>query len=161
MTRRAHPSGLGASAGSVCAAGTLRRAARSIARVYDNRLASVGLTTTQYSILRRLQDAKTPVPLAALANELVFERTSLYRALGPLRRRRLVTFGAGTGRAKTVALTALGAKRAAAAAPHWQRAQDDFLEEFGRHSWASLAGQLMAVVEITRTLTVGESSKAQ
>ena len=125
-------------------------------RIYDNRLAPAGLTTTQYSILRRLQDAKQPVPLIELANEMVFERTSLYRALGPLRRQRLVAVRAGTGRTKAVALTALGATRAVAAAPHWQRAQEDFLDAFGVSAWASLAGELVAVVEATRSMAAGD-----
>lgn len=136
----------------MCAAGTLRRAARSMARVYDSRLAAVGLTTTQYSILRRLHDAGAPVPLPELANELVFERTSLYRALAPLRQQRLITFTAGHRRAKNVSLTALGEKRTVAAAPHWQRAQDDFLEEFGVNDWAALAGHLTAVVDAARSM---------
>src|SRR6478672_10451091 len=78
-----------------CAAGTLRRATRSIARVYDARLARAGLTTTQFSILRGLERHGEPVTLAALTDELVLERTSLHRALEPLRRQRLVTFGDG------------------------------------------------------------------
>ena len=90
---------------SICAAGTLRRATRSISRLYDGRLAEVGLTTTQLSILRSLDRAEGPVPLSELAEEQVFERTSLYRALEPLRRQKLVVLSAGRGRAKAVALT--------------------------------------------------------
>jgi DNA-binding MarR family transcriptional regulator len=58
------------------------------ARVCDRRLPSVGLTNTQFSILRALQLHGTPVPLSALAEELVCERTSLYRALEPMGRER-------------------------------------------------------------------------
>jgi|SRR5215831_18723407 len=135
---------------SICAAGTLRRAARSITRMYDRHLAPAGLTTTQFSILRRLDQAGEPVPLTELAEELVFERTSLYRALEPLRRQRLVTFSAASGRAKAVALTTQGRKRTAAAFPRWQAAQDAFLAEYGATAWSSLASELINVVRSTR-----------
>lgn len=118
----------------------------------------MGLTTSQYSILRRLEDADEPVPLMELAAELVFERTSLYRALGPLRRQRLVALRAGKGRAKVVVLTVSGAKKAAAAAPYWKRAQDDFLEQFGVGAWGSLRGQLAAVVEAAGTMAARSGS---
>ncbi len=135
---------------STCAAGTLRRATRSIARLYDARLAEVGLTTTQFSILRSLAGNRGPVALSTLAEQQVFERTSLYRALEPLRRQRLIVINAGDGRSKVVALTKLGAKRVAAALPHWQKAQDAFLGEFGTTAWGRLASQLVEVVDAAK-----------
>jgi DNA-binding MarR family transcriptional regulator len=137
---------------SICAAGTLRRAARSVTRVYDNRLAPSGLTTMQFSILRHLQSAKKPVPLMELADELVFERTSLYRALHLLRRERLITFTASSGRAKAVSLTQLGGKRTAAAVRYWREAQDEFLKAFGTRAWGRLARHLVDVVGATRSV---------
>lgn len=146
-----------ASPRSICAAGTLRRATRSIARLYDSRLAEVGLTTTQFSILRSLDRTAEPVPLTELADEQVFERTSLYRALAPLRRQKLIVIKAGHGRAKVVALTALGAKRVAAALPHWQSAQDEFLAQYGSSAWGALATQLVGVVDAAKMMTGGSS----
>lgn len=139
-----------------CAAGTLRRAARSIARVYDRRLASAGLTTTQFSILTALQRHGTPVALTALAEELVFERTSLYRALEPMRRDGLVALSPGVGRAKQVALTASGIRRIARAKPHWTKAQETFVARFGRSEWTRLAGQLVDIVGIARAMPMEE-----
>ena len=138
---------------SICAAGTLRRATRSIARLYDARLAEVGLTTTQFSILRSLHQAPEPVPLSELADEQVFERTSLYRALEPLRRQKLIVISAGHGRAKVVALTALGAKRVAAALPHWEEAQGEFLAQYGSAAWGVLAAQLVGVVDAAKVIS--------
>jgi DNA-binding MarR family transcriptional regulator len=139
-----------------CAAGTLRRAARSIARVYDRQLASVGLTTTQFSILRTLRRHGTPVPLSALAEELVFERTSLYRALEPMRRDGLVDVSPGLGRAKQVALTPGGVRRIAKATPRWAHAQETFVARFGRAEWSRLAGQLVDIVGIARAMPLDE-----
>jgi DNA-binding MarR family transcriptional regulator len=138
-------------ASHVCAAGTLRRATRSVARLYDSRLARVGLTTTQFSILRALSQHDTPVPLSRLAEEQVFERTSLYRALEPLRRDGLVKLGGEEGRkAKTASLTARGRRLVVRALPHWEEAQAAFLEHVGRPAWARLSAQLVSIVEIAR-----------
>jgi DNA-binding MarR family transcriptional regulator len=136
-----------ASAAAICAAGTLRRATRTVARFYDAHLARAGLTTTQFSLLAALEERGAPVPLTELAEEQVFERTSLYRALEPLRREGLIAFSAGRGRGKLVALTPLGARRVAAARPHWQQAQEAFLDEFGRAPWNGLAKQLTAIAD--------------
>lgn len=137
---------------SKCAAGTLRRATRSITRVYDNRLANVGLTTTQFSILRALEKSGAQVALTELADELVFERTSLYRALEPLEREGLIAITAGAGRAKLAALTPKGVRRIAQALPHWTAAQEAFLAQFGRSAWNTLAAQLVDIVDIARTM---------
>lgn len=136
-----------ASAAATCAAGTLRRATRSVARFYDAHLARAGLTTTQFSLLVSLEEQNAPVPLTELAKEQVLERTSLYRALEPLRREGLIAFSAGRGRGKLVALTSRGARRVAEARPHWQEAQDSFLDEIGRASWNGLAKQLTAIID--------------
>src|SRR5581483_8676479 len=135
-----------------CAAGTLRRATRSITRVYDNRLARAGLTTTQFSILRAIDKHGKPVALSELADELVFERTSLYRALVPLGREGLIAITAGRGRVKRVELTPRGARRVAEAEPHWAAAQEAFLAKFGRSAWNTLAAQLVEIVDIARSL---------
>jgi DNA-binding MarR family transcriptional regulator len=133
-----------------CAAGTLRRASRSITRVYDDRLAPAGLTTMQFSILRTLDRRDHPTPLSELADELAFERTSLYRALKPLARDGLVVVTTDRGRVKRVGLTANGRRRVQQALPHWTAAQETFLDRFGRSAWNTLSAQLVAIVEIAR-----------
>lgn len=130
-----------------CAAGTLRRATRSVSRLYDSHLARAGLTTTQFSLLRSLAGATAPVALTELAEQQVLERTSLYRTLEPLRREKLIAITSGRGRAKMVSLTESGAKRVATALPHWQRAQEAFLARFGSSAWGVLAGRLVKVVK--------------
>lgn len=133
-------------AAAICAAGTLRRATRSVVRAYDKRLARVGLTTTQFSILRTLEQRGQPVELSRLAEEQVLERTSLYRALEPLHRDGLVKLGGDPGRrAKDAAITARGRRLVLRALPHWQEAQDEFLEVLGRPGWAELSAQLIAL----------------
>lgn len=139
-------------AASKCAAGTLRRATRSIARVYDARLAGAGLTTTQFSLLRAIDRRGGPVRLAELADELVFERTSLYRTLEPLARDGLIVVTNAAAHAKQVALTAKGARRVEQALPLWMAAQEEFLERFGRAAWIAMAAQLVEIVDIARDM---------
>ena len=140
------------SAASKCAAGTLRRATRSIARVYDVRLAPAGLTNTQFSILRAIERRDEPVTLPELADELVFERTSLYRSLEPLARDGLIELSNVGPRLKQVALTAKGARRIAKALPLWTAAQEEFVERFGRAAWNDVAAQLTEIVDIGRAM---------
>jgi DNA-binding MarR family transcriptional regulator len=145
-----HPSAA-AAATQICAAGTLRRASRAVSRLYDSRLARAGLTTTQFSLLSALARDGEPVSLTALANEQVLERTSLYRALAPLSREGLVRLIGEKGRrAKGVELTARGRQRIARALPHWQKAQDEFLEHFGDSAWNRLSAQLVSIARPDR-----------
>jgi DNA-binding MarR family transcriptional regulator len=139
-------------AASKCAAGTLRRATRSIVRVYDARLADSGLTSTQFSLLRAIGRRDGPVLLTEIAEELVFERTSLYRTLEPLARDGLVAVTNAAPRAKQVALTAKGIRRVEKALPLWQAAQEEFVGRFGRAAWNEFAAQLAEVVEIARDM---------
>jgi DNA-binding MarR family transcriptional regulator len=136
-----------------CAAGTLRRASRSLARLYDAHLGRAGLTTTQFSVLRSLQRRGGRAALGALADELVFERTSLYRALGPLRRAGLLTFRRGSDRrVKDVVLTAKAGRRIAAALPHWIEAQRAVLDRFGSDAWQDLAARLGRITALGRAI---------
>ena len=41
--------------GAPCLCGALRQASRAVSRLYDDELRSIGLRTTQYSVLRLLQ----------------------------------------------------------------------------------------------------------
>jgi DNA-binding MarR family transcriptional regulator len=120
--------------------------------VYDAHLARAGLTTTQFSILRTLQRRHGRMPLAEMAADLVFERTSLYRALAPMRRAGLVSVRRGTDRrVKEVELTTQARRSIAEALPHWAAAQRAVLDRFGRGSWPEL------VTELTRLTTVAVS----
>lgn len=67
----------------------MRRATRALTRAYDEALAPFGITVQQFAILRDIQRAGT-IPLPRLAEGLVMDRTSLYRALPPLEREGLL-----------------------------------------------------------------------
>jgi DNA-binding MarR family transcriptional regulator len=126
-----------------CACTTLRKASRAVARLYEGHLAEAGLSATQFAILRALERRGTS-NLRPLADELVMERTSLYRAIAPLERSGLVVTEADTGdaRARRATLTAAGHERIAVALPHWEAAQRTFIEGFGTGDYGGFIEEL-------------------
>ena len=118
-------------AGCNCLA--LRQAARHVSQFYDQFLAANGLRTTQYSILARLQ-RKGPMPINALAADLVMDRTTLGRNILPLQRDGLIVVRPGRidRRSKDLQLTKAGAARLGAASAGWRQAQARFEAAFGR-----------------------------
>ena len=70
------------------------RAARALARRFDNALRPLGLTNGQFSLMMSLNRPEAPT-LGAVASLLAVDRTTLTAALKPLRRRRLVKSRSG------------------------------------------------------------------
>ena len=136
---------------AACACTALRKASRAVTRLYDDALGGTGMGIVQFSVLRNLE-REGPLPLMRLAELLVMERTTLYRALTPLEREGWVAVGDGTGRAKTAALTAAGARAVAASTPAWQEAQRKLLAAIGAKDWATLEGSLGRLVSAAQTL---------
>ena len=131
-----------------CACTTLRKASRAVARLYEGHLAEAGLSATQFAILRALERRGTS-NLRPLADELVMDRTSLYRAIAPLERSGLVVTeaDAGDARARRATLTSAGQERIAAALPHWQAAQRTFIEGFGAGGYGGFIEELQHAIE--------------
>ena len=65
-----------------CTCFKLRKLTRAMSRLYDQHMATVGLKTTQYSVLTNA--AREALPVAELAERLGTERTTLTRNLKPL-----------------------------------------------------------------------------
>src|SRR5271163_1496786 len=66
-----------------------QRAARALARRFDEALRPVGLTNGQFSLLMALNRPEPP-PMGPVADLLAMDRTTLTAALKPLERRGLV-----------------------------------------------------------------------
>jgi DNA-binding MarR family transcriptional regulator len=127
----------------------LRQAARHVSQLYDQHLAEVGLRTTQYSILSKLNRLGA-MPIGKLAATMVMERTALSRAVGPLERDGMVKVEAGpNGRTRSVKLTPTGETRLKAAAAHWRRAQKEFEIAVGAADAADLRTVLQHVISVT------------
>ena len=121
-----------------------------MSRLYDEALADTGLTTTQFAILRTLNRMGTQ-PLSRLAEELVMDRTSLYRTLKPIVRHGWLEIGEGGGRAKTAGLTAEGLAIMLGAEAAWEAAQARFEAAMGPEAWNGLYAGLRGAVDAAAT----------
>lgn len=126
MTDSSHPY-----AACLCLAS--RRLARVVTQAYDQALAETGLKITQFSVLSALDYTRgKPVPLAAVAQALDMEPSSLTRALNPLVRDGLVELSRGNDRRQRWGqLTQAGLTRLDAARSCWRQAQDAAASRLG------------------------------
>ena len=119
-----------------CTCFRLRRASRSMTRLYDAHLQAVGLTLTQYSLLSKLIRC-APLSIHRLAATMGMDRTSLSRTLAPLKDRGMIEFGSAEDRrSKVVLVTAEGLRVRQAAECHWRAAQDDMQRRLGAETLA-------------------------
>jgi DNA-binding MarR family transcriptional regulator len=138
-----------------CACEGLRRAARTVSRVYGGALAGFDLTPTQLAILVGTR-LRRSLPLSRLAEGLGLDRTSLYRAIGPLERRGYLKILPGHSQRERVAMvTAKGERVLQGALPAWERTQERFVEAIGPRTWTSLRGALKQVVAAAGVLESG------
>ena len=100
----------------------LQRAARVLARHFDDALRPLGLTSWQFSLLMALNQP-TPPSIGSVACVLGADRTTVTAALKPLQRRGLVTVGvdANDRRSRRLNLTGAGCALLARAVPIWRR----------------------------------------
>jgi DNA-binding MarR family transcriptional regulator len=100
----------------------LQRAARALARRFDEAFRPLGLTSGQYSLMMSL-NRREPPSIGSVASLLAMDRTTLTAALKPLQRRRLVTvmIDADDRRSRRLKLTGAGRALLARAVPAWRR----------------------------------------
>ena len=99
----------------------VQRAARVLARRFDDALRSLGLTNGQFSLLMSLNRPEPP-GMAAVASLLAMDRTTLTAALKPLQRRCLlkITANPADRRGRLMTLTPKGRRLLARALPVWR-----------------------------------------
>jgi DNA-binding MarR family transcriptional regulator len=119
----------------------VQRAARALARRFDEALRPVGLTNGQFSLLMSLNRPQ-PAGLGGVANLLAMDRTTLTAALKPLERRGLLTVAPDPkdGRARVLSLTDEGRAVLAQAVPIWTREHGKLDEALGGGAEALRAG---------------------
>jgi DNA-binding MarR family transcriptional regulator len=100
----------------------VQRAARALARRFDDALRPVGLTQGQFSLLTSLNRPEAP-SIGSVSTLLAMDRTTLTANLKPLQRRGLVKVGVDKEdrRGRRLMLTAAGKALLAKAAPIWVR----------------------------------------
>lgn len=133
-----------------CACFNLRKAARVVTQMYDAILRPVGLKATQFTILSLLADNES-IPITQLANELVMDRTTLTRNLGPLVKQGLIMIATGQDqRVRVVSLTNRGHVKFADALPLWQYAQNRMKNELGPQRLKKLLSELAETRQIAK-----------
>lgn len=122
-----------------CAAFKIRRLARRITHIYDEALSGSGLTVGQFGILARLR-RRRGIGIAALADQLTLDGSTLSRLLRPLARQGLLDVRPDPedGRAKSLWLTDAGAERVRCAQQEWERAQAVMTARLGEARLAAL-----------------------
>lgn len=101
-----------------------QRAARALARRFDEAFRPLDLTSGQFSLLMALNRPEPPT-MRAVAEVLALDRTTLTANLKPVERRRWVEIVVGRTdrRSRTLLLTDAGRAKLAEALPLWRRTQ--------------------------------------
>jgi len=122
-----------------------QRAARALARRFDEALRPVGLTSGQFSLLMSLNRAEPPT-MGQVSALLAMDRTTLTANLKPLERRELVsvTVDAADRRARRMRLTPAGRTVLATAVPIWEATHAEAERLLGESSPDRLRADLRA-----------------
>jgi DNA-binding MarR family transcriptional regulator len=115
-----------------CLCMATQRAARTLARRFDDAFRPLDLTNGQFSLLMALNRPKPP-SIAPLADFLAMDRTTLTAALKPLERRKLISVSVDPGdrRGRLLRLTAKGRALLAKALPIWKAHHAQLNREIG------------------------------
>ncbi len=127
-----------------CTCLRLRRATRRVTALYDEALASAGLTITQFGLLAQihgwcLQTGTSP-SMGVLAERIGMDATTLNRTVKPLESAGLVVSGRDPEdrRIRTLGLTDAGRDRLGAGAEGWRQAQERIEARLGRETTLAL-----------------------
>lgn len=118
-----------------CACSLSRRTSRTLTQMYDRVLAPSGLLSTQFSLLRKLEDG--PKRVSEIAALLELDRTTLTRNLSVLEERNLIRLIVGQDRRERQAtLTPSGRRSLERAIPLWKNAQQAMKTHLGAKRYA-------------------------
>ncbi|HEY5080015.1 MAG TPA: MarR family transcriptional regulator [Opitutaceae bacterium] len=135
-----------------CFCGNLRRATRTVTRVYEEEFRSVGFTgSTQYNVLRTVGRAET-ICQRDLGKTLGVDETTLTRTLKPLLQKGWIVLKEGADRReKIISLSKSGHTQIELAHPAWNRAQARIRKVLPAGLWASLMEALPLVAKAGET----------
>jgi DNA-binding MarR family transcriptional regulator len=124
----------------------VQRAARALARRFDDELRPFELTNGQFSLLMSLNRPEPP-SMGPVASLLAMDRTTLTAALKPLERRGLVNIAQDPNdrRSRILILTEKGRILLAKALPVWQRTHEEIEAAAPSVDWANLRENLRKI----------------
>ena len=128
----------------------VQRAARALARRFDEALRPLGLTNGQFSLLMSL-NRPVPARMRDVASLLAMDRTTLTAALKVLERRALIEIAVDPedGRGRLLTLTDAGQRLLADAVPIWRKHHGRLERELGdpdgvREALLTISGETKA-----------------
>ena len=128
----------------------LQRAARALARRFDDALRPLGLTSGQYSTLMSLNRPEPP-SIGSVASLLAMDRTTLTRDVKLLEKLDLVEVAPGRDRrTRLVRLTDKGRVAIYHTVPLWEEAQTRMVKGMGKKRWRKLMARLSGVVSLAQ-----------
>ncbi|MBB2930251.1 MarR family winged helix-turn-helix transcriptional regulator [Paraburkholderia silvatlantica] len=124
----------------------MQRAARNLARIFDDVLRPLDLTNGQFSLLMSLNRPHPP-GMKEVASLLAMDRTTLTAALKPLERRGLVVIEQDPEdkRGRLLSLTDEGHRLLNAAFPIWQETHEEIEKAFAEGEVDKLREHLRAL----------------
>jgi len=125
----------------------VQRAARALARRFDDALRPFGLTNGQFSLMMSL-NRPMPASMGSVTTLLAMDQTTLTAALKPLERRGWVSIvpNPNDRRARLLSLTPSGKAALAAAVPIWKVTHADLEERLLEGNGDRLRGDLAALL---------------
>ena len=134
---------------SPCLCLNVRRASRAVTGFYEKILEPSGITITQYSLLRHLEQVE-PVTISELAVFMRIDRTTLNRNMKPLLEAGFIQVAIGAdSRSRQVKLTETGKTALGTATALWEEAQQalrDYLGSDKVEQFKDLLAKLEALV---------------
>ncbi|MGE5450062.1 MAG: MarR family winged helix-turn-helix transcriptional regulator [Methanomassiliicoccales archaeon] len=119
-------------ASNTCTVFNMRKASRLVGQFYDQAFSSLGIRTTQFSLLLAIA-YQEPATINHLAQIMGMDRTTLSRNVRVLAKNNLVTLTKGEDRREQlINLTNQGADLIQQALPIWETTQDKFGQLFGK-----------------------------
>jgi DNA-binding MarR family transcriptional regulator len=124
----------------------MQRAARKLARIFDDALRPLNLTNGQFSLLMSLNRPHPPA-MKEVSSLLAMDRTTLTATLKPLERRDLILIEQDPDdkRSRRLSLTPGGQRLLAEAFPVWQRTHGEMEKQFFPDEVDQLRHQLRAL----------------
>jgi DNA-binding MarR family transcriptional regulator len=124
----------------------VQRAARSLARKFDEAFRPLELTNGQFSLLVSLNRPEPP-SMGPVATLLAMDRTTLTAALKPLERRGLVKIAQDKAdrRSRILILTGKGRELLARAAPIWKQTHAEIESELSPANLDDLRNSLLRI----------------
>jgi DNA-binding MarR family transcriptional regulator len=138
----------------------VQRAARALARRFDDELRPFGLSNGQFSLLMSL-NRPAPPPMRPVASLLAMDRTTLTAALKPLERRGLVGVSQDPSdrRSRILTLTAKGRNLLSRAFPVWKRTHDELEHLIADENPHALRKSLRALSRVNGERSIGRKEE--